>query len=172
VPEIFGGSADLAGSNLTFVKGSKGVTRSEGGNYCYYGVREFAMTAIANGIALHGGLIPYTATFLVFRLRPQRHPHGGADEAAPDHGSPMTPSASARTARRTSRSSTPSLRIIPNVDVWRPADATETAIAWTAAVERRRPEHPRPVAPEPADRDAKRRRCRHRQGRLHPVRCR
>jgi transketolase len=66
VPEIFGGSADLAGSNLTFVKGSKGVTRTEGGNYCYYGVREFGMTAIANGIALHGGLVPYTATFLVF----------------------------------------------------------------------------------------------------------
>jgi transketolase len=60
VPEIFGGSADLAGSNLTFVKGSKGVTRTEGGNYCYYGVREFGMTAIANGIALHGGLVPYT----------------------------------------------------------------------------------------------------------------
>ncbi|MCH2219755.1 MAG: transketolase, partial [Dechloromonas sp.] len=66
VPEIFGGSADLAGSNLTFVKGSKGVTKTEGGNYCYYGVREFGMTAIANGIALHGGLLPYTATFLVF----------------------------------------------------------------------------------------------------------
>jgi transketolase len=66
VPEIFGGSADLAGSNLTLVKGSKGVTRTEGGNYCYYGVREFGMTAIANGIALHGGLVPYTATFLVF----------------------------------------------------------------------------------------------------------
>jgi transketolase len=66
LPELIGGSADLAGSNLTLWKGSKGVSRSEGGNYLYYGVREFAMTAIANGLALHGGLIPYTATFLVF----------------------------------------------------------------------------------------------------------
>jgi len=66
LPELFGGSADLASSNLTFVKGSQGVTASAGGNYCYYGVREFGMTAIANGIALHGGFIPYTATFLVF----------------------------------------------------------------------------------------------------------
>ncbi|MDR2636929.1 MAG: transketolase, partial [Zoogloeaceae bacterium] len=66
LPELFGGSADLAASNLTFVRGSKGVSAEEGGNYCYYGVREFGMTAIANGIALHGGLIPYTATFLVF----------------------------------------------------------------------------------------------------------
>ncbi|MCL2875895.1 MAG: transketolase, partial [Betaproteobacteria bacterium] len=62
LPELFGGSADLAGSNLTFVQGSRGVTASKGGNYCYYGVREFGMTAIANGLALHGGLIPYTAT--------------------------------------------------------------------------------------------------------------
>ena len=66
LPELLGGSADLAGSNLTLWKGAKGVSRSEGGNYLYYGVREFAMTAIANGLALHGGLIPYTATFLVF----------------------------------------------------------------------------------------------------------
>ncbi len=138
VPEIFGGSADLAGSNLTFVKGSKGVTRSEGGNYCYYGVREFGMTAIANGIALHGGLLPYTATFLVFSdyarngirmaaLMKQRqimvytHDSIGLGEDGPTH-QPIE--------------HIPSLRIIPNLDVWRPADATETAIAWTCAIER------------------------------------
>jgi transketolase len=138
VPEIFGGSADLAGSNLTFVKGSKGVTQTEGGNYCYYGVREFGMTAIANGIALHGGLLPYTATFLVFSdyarngirmaaLMKQRqimvytHDSIGLGEDGPTH-QPVE--------------HIPSLRIIPNLDVWRPADATETAIAWTAAVER------------------------------------
>ena len=138
MPEIFGGSADLAGSNLTFVKGSKGVTRTEGGNYCYYGVREFGMTAIANGIALHGGLLPYTATFLVFSdyarngirmaaLMKQRqimvytHDSIGLGEDGPTH-QPVE--------------HIPSMRIIPNLDVWRPADATETAIAWTAAVER------------------------------------
>jgi len=138
VPEIFGGSADLAGSNLTFVKGSKGVTRTEGGNYCYYGVREFGMTAIANGLALHGGLVPYTATFLVFSdyarnairmaaLMKQRqimvytHDSIGLGEDGPTH-QPVE--------------HIPSLRIIPNLDVWRPADATETAIAWTAAVDR------------------------------------
>ena len=138
VPEIFGGSADLAGSNLTFVKGSKGVTRTEGGNYCYYGVREFGMTAIANGLALHGGLIPYTATFLVFSdyarnairmaaLMKQRqimvytHDSIGLGEDGPTH-QPVE--------------HIPSLRLIPNLDVWRPADATETAIAWTAAVDR------------------------------------
>lgn len=139
VPEIFGGSADLAGSNLTFVKGSKGVTRSEGGNYCHYGVREFGMTAIANGLALHGGLIPYTATFLVFSdyarngirmaaLMKQRHimvyTHDsiGLGEDGPTH-QPVE--------------HIPSMRIIPNLDVWRPADATETAIAWIAAVDRK-----------------------------------
>ena len=139
VPEIFGGSADLAGSNLTFVKGSKGVTGSEGGNYCHYGVREFGMTAIANGIALHSGLIPYTATFLVFSdyarnairmaaLMKQRqimvytHDSIGLGEDGPTH-QPVE--------------HIPSMRIIPNLDVWRPADATETAIAWTAAVERK-----------------------------------
>ena len=139
VPEIFGGSADLAGSNLTFVKGSKGVTRTEGGNYCYYGVREFGMTAIANGIALHGGLVPYTATFLVFSdyarnairmaaLMKQRqimvytHDSIGLGEDGPTH-QPVE--------------HIPSMRIIPNLDVWRPADATETAIAWAAAVDRK-----------------------------------
>ncbi len=138
LPELFGGSADLAGSNLTFVKGSQGVTKTEGGNYCYYGVREFAMTAMANGIALHGGLIPYTATFLVFSdyarnairmaaLMKQRqimvytHDSIGLGEDGPTH-QPVE--------------HIPSLRIIPNLDVWRPADATETAIAWISAVDR------------------------------------
>ncbi|MDR2189216.1 MAG: transketolase [Azonexus sp.] len=138
VPEIFGGSADLAGSNLTLVKGSQGVSKAAGGNYCHYGVREFGMTAIANGVALHGGLIPYTASFLVFSdyarngirmaaLMKQRHvmvyTHDsiGLGEDGPTH-QPVE--------------HVPSLRIIPNLDVWRPADATETAVAWIAAVER------------------------------------
>jgi transketolase len=138
VPEIFGGSADLAGSNLTLVKDSKGVSKAAGGNYCHYGVREFGMTAIANGIALHGGLIPYTASFLVFSdyarngirmaaLMKQRHvmvyTHDsiGLGEDGPTH-QPVE--------------HVPSLRIIPNLDVWRPADATETAIAWMCAMER------------------------------------
>ncbi|WP_303787294.1 transketolase [Azovibrio restrictus] len=138
LPELFGGSADLAASNLTFVQGSKGVTRTEGGNYCYYGVREFGMTAIANGIALHGGLIPYTATFLVFSdyarnairmaaLMRQRqimvytHDSIGLGEDGPTH-QPVE--------------HIPSLRLIPNLDVWRPCDATETAVAWAAGIER------------------------------------
>jgi transketolase len=138
LPELMGGSADLAGSNLTLWKGSKGVTKSEGGNYLYYGVREFGMTAIANGIGLHGGFIPYTATFLVFSdyarnairmaaLMKQRqimvytHDSIGLGEDGPTH-QPVEHVAS--------------LRLIPNLDVWRPADATETAIAWAAAIER------------------------------------
>ncbi len=138
LPELFGGSADLAGSNLTLVEGSKSVTRGEGGNYCHYGVREFGMTAIANGIALHGGLIPYTATFLVFsdyarngirmaalmklrQIMVYTHDSIGLGEDGPTH-QPVE--------------HLPSLRIIPNLDVWRPADATETAIAWAAAVDR------------------------------------
>lgn len=138
LPELFGGSADLAASNLTFVGGSKGVTRNAGGNYCYYGVREFGMTAIANGIALHGGLIPYTATFLMFSdyarnairmaaLMKQRqimvytHDSIGLGEDGPTH-QPVE--------------HIPSLRLIPNLDVWRPCDAVETAIAWAAGIER------------------------------------
>ena len=138
LPELFGGSADLSASNLTFVKGSKGVTASEGGNYCYYGVREFGMTAIANGLSLHGGLIPYTATFLVFsdyarnairmaalmRLRQIMvctHDSIGLGEDGPTH-QPIE--------------HIPSLRLIPNLDVWRPCDAVETAAAWAAGIER------------------------------------
>ena len=138
LPELFGGSADLAASNLTFVKDSRGVTANEGGNYCYYGVREFGMTAIANGLTLHGGLIPYTATFLVFSdyarnairmaaLMRQRqimvytHDSIGLGEDGPTH-QPIE--------------HIPSLRLIPNLDVWRPCDAVETAVAWVAAIER------------------------------------
>ena len=138
LPELIGGSADLAGSNLTLWKGSKGVSKTSGGNYIYYGVREFGMTAIANGLALHGGLIPYTATFLVFSdyarnairmaaLMKQRqimvytHDSIGLGEDGPTH----------QPVEHVS-----SLRLIPGVDVWRPADATETAVAWQAAIER------------------------------------
>ncbi len=138
LPEVVGGSADLAGSNLTLWKAAKGVTRKDGGNYVYYGVREFGMTAIANGLALHGGLIPYTATFLVFSdyarnairmaaLMKQRqimvytHDSIGLGEDGPTH-QPVE--------------HVPSLRLIPNLDVWRPADSTETAVAWANAVER------------------------------------
>ncbi len=139
LPELIGGSADLAGSNLTLWKGSKGVTRVDGGNYLFYGVREFCMTAIANGLALHGGLIPYTATFLVFSdyarnairmaaLMKQRqimvytHDSIGLGEDGPTH-QPVEHVAS--------------LRLIPGCDVWRPADATETAVAWAAGIERK-----------------------------------
>ena len=139
LPELIGGSADLAGSNLTLWQGSRGVSRAEGGNYLYYGVREFAMTAIANGIALHGGLIPYTATFLVFsdyarnairmaalmklrQIMVYTHDSIGLGEDGPTH-QPVEHVAC--------------LRLIPNVDVWRPADASETAVAWLAAIERR-----------------------------------
>ena len=139
LPELFGGSADLAASNLTFVAGSQGVTATGNGNYCFYGVREFGMTAIANGIALHGGLIPYTATFLVFSdyarsairmaaLMRQRqimvytHDSIGLGEDGPTH-QPIE--------------HLPSLRLIPNLDVWRPCDVRETAVAWAAGIERR-----------------------------------
>ncbi len=139
LPELLGGSADLAGSNLTLWKGAQGVTRNGGGNYLFYGVREFAMTAIANGLALHGGFIPYTATFLVFsdyarnairmaglmkirQVMVYTHDSIGLGEDGPTH-QPVE--------------HIPSLRLIPNVDVWRPADATETAVAWACGIERR-----------------------------------
>ncbi len=139
LPELLGGSADLTGSNLTNWSGSRPANREAGGNYVHYGVREFGMTAIANGIALHGGFIPYTATFLVFSdyarntirlaaLMKQRHlmvyTHDsiGLGEDGPTH-QPIEHAAS--------------LRLIPGLDVWRPADAMETAVAWTAALERR-----------------------------------
>ncbi|MGL1832538.1 transketolase [Rhodocyclaceae bacterium SMB388] len=139
LPELIGGSADLAGSNLTLWSGSRGVTRDDGGNYIYYGVREFGMAAIANGLALHGGLIPYTATFLMFSdyarnalrmaaLMKQRqifvftHDSIGLGEDGPTH-QPVEHAAS--------------LRLIPNMDVWRPCDTVESATAWACAIERR-----------------------------------
>jgi transketolase, bacterial and yeast len=140
LPELVGGSADLAHSNLTLWKGSKSVASDDpDANYVYYGVREFAMTAISNGLALHGGFIPYDATFLVFsdyarnavRMSALMHAHAihvythdsiGLGEDGPTH-QPVEHLAS--------------LRYIPNNDVWRPCDAVESAVAWRAAIERR-----------------------------------
>ncbi|MBI1905427.1 MAG: transketolase [Rhodocyclales bacterium] len=138
LPELLGGSADLAGSNLTLWSGAKGVTREAGGNYVYYGVREFGMAAIANGASLHGGLIPYTATFLMFseyarnalrmaalmKLRQIfvfTHDSIGLGEDGPTH-QPVEQTAT--------------LRLIPNMDVWRPCDTVESAVAWAHAIER------------------------------------
>jgi transketolase len=139
LPELLGGSADLAGSNLTLWSGAKGVSKTTGGNYVYYGVREFGMAAIANGVALHGGLIPYTATFLMFSEYARNalrmaalmkirqifvftHDSIGLGEDGPTH-QPVEQTAS--------------LRLIPNMDVWRPCDTTESALAWAAAIERK-----------------------------------
>jgi len=140
LPELIGGSADLAHSNLTLWKGAKTAASSDAdANYVYYGVREFGMSAIANGLALHGGFIPYDATFLVFSdysrnalrmsaLIPTRaihvftHDSIGLGEDGPTH-QPVEHMAS--------------LRYIPNNSVWRPADAVESAVAWKAAIERK-----------------------------------
>ncbi|EJM41740.1 transketolase [Pseudomonas sp. GM33] len=140
LPEFLGGSADLAGSNLTLWKGCKGVTAEDAsGNYMYYGVREFGMTAIMNGVALHGGLVPYGATFLMFMeyarnavrmsaLMKQRvihvytHDSIGLGEDGPTH-QPIEQLAS--------------LRCTPNLDTWRPADAVESAVCWKYALERK-----------------------------------
>jgi transketolase len=139
LPELLGGSADLTGSNLTMGKDSSIITREAGGNYLFYGVREFAMCAIMNGVALHGGFIPYGGTFLVFSdyarnalrmaaLMRQRviyvftHDSIGLGEDGPTH-QPVEHAAS--------------LRLIPNMDVWRPCDTVESAVAWTCALERR-----------------------------------
>nr|WP_174505643.1 transketolase [Acinetobacter sp. Marseille-Q1620] len=138
LPELLGGSADLAGSNLTLWKGAKGIETDAAGNYVHYGVREFGMTAIANGVALHGGFIPYVATFLMFMeyarnavrmsaLMKQRvihvytHDSIGLGEDGPTH-QPVEQIAS--------------LRGTPNLNTWRPADTVETVIAWKSAVER------------------------------------
>jgi transketolase len=139
LPELIGGSADLAHSNLTLWKGSKSVTSNDASaNYVHYGVREFGMSAISNGIALHGGFIPYDATFLVFSdysrnalrmsaLIPTRaihvftHDSIGLGEDGPTH-QPVEHLAA--------------LRHIPNNDVWRPCDAVESAVCWQAAIER------------------------------------
>jgi len=139
LPELIGGSADLAGSNLTLWSGSRPVGKSGGGNYLYFGVREFGMAAISNGIGLHGGLIPYCATFLTFSdyarnalrmaaMMRQRvifvftHDSIGLGEDGPTH------QAIEQAA---------SLRLIPNMDVWRPCDTVESAVAWISAIERK-----------------------------------
>ncbi len=138
LPEFFGGSADLTGSNLTNWSGSRPLKKGVPGNYLSYGVREFGMSAIMNGVALHGGLIPYGGTFLTFsdysrnalrmaalmRLRSIfvfTHDSIGLGEDGPTHQSIEHVS---------------SLRLIPHLDVWRPCDTTETAVAWAAAVKR------------------------------------
>jgi transketolase len=140
LPELIGGSADLAHSNLTLWKGSKSVTSNDANaNYVYYGVREFGMSAISNGLALHGGFLPYDATFLVFSdysrnalrmsaLIPARsihvftHDSIGLGEDGPTH-QPVEHMAS--------------LRYIPNNDLWRPCDAVESAVSWKKAIERK-----------------------------------
>ena len=139
LPEFMGGSADLAGSNLTIWSGSKPLTAADAsGNYVYYGVREFGMSAIMNGIALHGGFVPYGATFLMFMeyarnavrmaaLMKQRvifvytHDSIGLGEDGPTH-QPVEQLAA--------------LRATPNLDNWRPCDQVESAVAWKAAIER------------------------------------
>jgi transketolase len=139
LPELLGGSADLAGSNLTMWSGSKGIQDDAAGNYIHYGVREFGVAGMMNGIALHGGFVNYGATFLMFMeyarnavrmaaLMKQQsiyvftHDSIGQGEDGPTH-QPIEQIAN--------------LRMTPNLSVWRPADATETAVAWKAAVERR-----------------------------------
>ncbi len=139
LPELFGGSADLTASNLTNFKGCARAGRDAWGNHLSYGVREFAMAAMMNGIALHGGYLPYGGTFLTFsdysrnairmaalmRLRVIHvltHDSIGLGEDGPTHQS---------------IEHIPALRLIPHLDVWRPCDSLETAVAWTCAVQRR-----------------------------------
>jgi transketolase len=139
LPELLGGSADLTGSNLTMAKASKVIgPKSPAGNYLFYGVREFGMCAVMSGIALHGGFIPYGGTFLVFSDYARNalrlaaiikcrvvyvftHDSIGLGEDGPTH-QPVEHAAS--------------LRLIPNMDVWRPCDTVESAVAWGAAVAR------------------------------------
>ncbi len=138
LPEFLGGSADLTGSNLTSCASFKHVSGKEPGNYISYGVREFGMFAIINGMALHGGLLPYGGTFHMFSdyaksalrmaalmkirtIAVLTHDSIGQGEDGPTH-QPIE--------------NTSAMRYIPNMDVWRPADTTETAVAWVAAVER------------------------------------
>ncbi len=139
LPEFFGGSADLTPSNNTFWSGSKSINGGDfTGNYMSYGVREFAMSAITNGMTLHGGFIPYSATFLMFseyarnalrmaalmkirNIFVYTHDSIGVGEDGPTH-QPVE--------------QTPTLRMIPNMNVWRPCDAVESVIAWQSAVEK------------------------------------
>ncbi len=141
LPELTGGSADLTGSNNTFHKHSVSwPENNEKGNYIFYGVREFGMTAITNGISLHGGIIPYSGTFLVFsdyarngvrmaalmglrNIFVYTHDSIGLGEDGPTH-QPVE--------------HINSLRIIPNLDVWRPSDRVETFVAWTSSIEKRK----------------------------------
>ncbi|MEP4546012.1 MAG: transketolase [Saccharospirillum sp.] len=138
LPELLGGSADLAGSNLTLWSGARGISQAEpDGNYCFYGVREFGMTAIMNGLALHGGFRPYGATFLIFMeyarnavrmsalmkqplIHVYTHDSIGLGEDGPTH-QPVEQLSS--------------LRLTPNLDTWRPADAVESAVAWKSAIQ-------------------------------------
>lgn len=139
LPELLGGSADLAGSNLTLWSGSKGIQEDPAGNYIYYGVREFGMSGIMNGVSLHGGFINYGATFMMFmeyarnavrmsalmgiqNIFVYTHDSIGQGEDGPTH-QPVEQLAN--------------LRMTPNMTVWRPCDAAESAVAWKAAVERR-----------------------------------
>ncbi len=138
LPELIGGSADLAGSNLTIWSGSKGIEEDAAGNYIYFGVREFGMAAILNGIVLHGGFKPYGATFLMFSEYARNalrmaalmkipsifvftHDSVGLGEDGPTH-QPVEQAAT--------------LRLMPNMDVWRTCDAVETAVSWKFALER------------------------------------
>lgn len=139
MPELLGGSADLAGSNLTLVSNSKGITADDAsGNYLYYGVREFGMSGIMNGIGLHGGFRPFGATFLMFmeyarnavrmaslmkipNIFVYTHDSIGQGEDGPTH-QPVEQVAN--------------LRMTPNLSTWRPCDAAETAVAWKAALQR------------------------------------
>ncbi|WP_179038288.1 transketolase [Limnobaculum xujianqingii] len=138
LPEFLGGSADLAPSNLTMWSGSKSIVDDLAGNYIHYGVREFGMSAMMNGIALHGGFVPYGATFLMFmeyarnavrmaalmKIRSvfvYTHDSIGLGEDGPTH-QPVEQMAS--------------LRLTPNMSTWRPCDQVESAIAWKAAIER------------------------------------
>jgi transketolase len=138
LPELFGGSADLTASNLTNFKGCVRAGRDTWGNHLSYGVREFGMAAIMNGVALHGGLLPYGGTFLTFsdysrnavrmaalmKLRVVHvltHDSIGLGEDGPTHQSVEH---------------VPALRLIPQLDVWRPCDSLETAVAWNCAIER------------------------------------
>jgi transketolase len=138
LPEFLGGSADLTGSNLTNWEGCHPIRHGNPGNYIHYGVREFGMAAIMNGVALHGGLLPFGGTFLMFSeysrnalrmgaLMKQRvihvftHDSIGLGEDGPTH-QPIE--------------QTSSLRLMPNMDVWRPCDTVETLVGWAASVER------------------------------------
>jgi transketolase len=138
LPELLGGSADLAGSNLTLWSGCKGIQEDAAGNYVFYGVREFGMSAIMNGIALHGGFVPYGATFLMFSEYARNalrmaalmkiqsifvytHDSIGLGEDGPTH-QPVEQVAT--------------MRLIPNMNTWRPCDAVESAVAWKMAIMR------------------------------------